>query len=158
MVLLLAAALLAPSVREARTVEVTHPVVYIPGLPPAFAGLRVALLTDLHRGPFMSRRRLARVVERANEQHPDLVALTGDYVHRNNCYIASVWAELAHLRAPLGVYAVLGNHDYWESAPLSRAAMGRAGIDRHWLGPAADRPPASCQTASWPPDAGGPFI
>jgi len=109
-------------------VRITHPVVRLAGLPPEFAGLRIALLTDIHRGPFLSAHRVRRIVALTNEQHPDIVALAGDYVHRNKKYIPSVWAELAHLHAPLGVYAVLGNHDYWESGPLSFAAMAHAHI------------------------------
>jgi uncharacterized protein len=114
--------------KEARVVEVTHPLIHIPGLPPAFDGLRLALLTDIHRGPFMSRKRVGRLVKLTNDQQPDVIALTGDYAHRNKRYIPSVWAELAALRAPLGVYAVLGNHDYWESVEMSLAGMARAGI------------------------------
>lgn len=108
--------------------EVTHPVLYIPNLPPAFAGLRIALLTDIHRGPFMSESRVRHFVSLTNQARPDVVTLTGDYIHRSKSYIPSVWAQLAKLRAPLGVYAVLGNHDYWESGPLSVAAMAQAKI------------------------------
>lgn len=113
---------------EARQLEITSTVVRIPGLPEKFAGTRIALLADIHRGPFMSERRIARVVHQTNAQHPDVIALAGDYVHRSRAYIPSVWKELAGLRAPLGVYAVLGNHDYWESEPLSTVSMARAGI------------------------------
>jgi hypothetical protein len=126
--LLVCVAMLVPPFLEARRVQITHPVVHLAGLPPAFAGLRVALLTDIHRGPFLSAHRVRRLVELTNAQHPDLIALAGDYVHRNKKYIPSVWAELAHLHAPLGVYAVLGNHDYWESGPLSVAAIARTHI------------------------------
>ena len=127
-ILALCAAILVPPFLEARRVEITHPVVCIPGLPPAFAGVRIALLTDIHRGPFLSAHRVGRLVALTNAQHPDLIALGGDYVHRSKKYIPSVWAELAHLHAPLGVYAVLGNHDYWESGPLSFAAMAQTHI------------------------------
>lgn len=118
----------ALSAREAQRVEVSHPVVYLPGLSPAFAGLKIALLTDIHRGPFMSATRVRRLVDLTNAQHPDIIALTGDYVHRSKEYIPSVWAELGRLTAPLGVYAVLGNHDYWESGELSFVSMTNAGI------------------------------
>ena len=121
-------ALLAAPFQEAQRVEVTHPVVYIPDLPPAFAGLKIALLTDIHRGPFVSAKRVARFVEKTNAEKPDVIALTGDYVHRSKRYIPSVWAELSQLKAPLGVYAVLGNHDYWESGEMSLKALQKSGI------------------------------
>jgi len=113
---------------EARRLHVTNPVVYVPGLPPEFAGLRLAFLADIHRGPYMSERRVVRVVHLANEQHADIIALGGDYVHRDRKYIPSVWHALGGLHAPLGVYAVLGNHDHWEGAEFSSRAMAHAGI------------------------------
>lgn len=117
-----------PPYLEAYRVEVTHTVVRIPGLPPAFAGLRLALLTDIHRGPFLSEQRVRHFVDLANQQHPDAIVLTGDYVHRSQRYIYPAWAEFAKLQAPLGVFAVLGNHDYWESGEMTVAAMANAQI------------------------------
>lgn len=108
--------------------EFTHSVVRIQGLPTEFAGLRIALLADVHRGPFMSASRVGKMVRRVNEQRPDVIAMAGDYVHRSPAYIPSVWKEFSHLRAPLGVYAVLGNHDYWEDGDLSLQQMEHAGI------------------------------
>lgn len=121
-------ALVIAPFEEAHRVEVTHPIVYIPDLPPAFAGLKIALLTDIHRGPFVSAKRVAHFVEMTNAEKPDVIALTGDYVHRSKRYIPSVWSELSHLKAPLGVYAVLGNHDYWESGEMSLKALQKSGI------------------------------
>lgn len=125
---LLPVLLVGPPVREARRLEITHPVVHVQGLPPAFSALRIALITDVHRGPFMSAARVRQMVDAVNAEQPDVIALTGDYIHRSRSYIPSAWQELSRLRAPLGVYAVLGNHDYWESGELSVAAMQRAGI------------------------------
>jgi predicted MPP superfamily phosphohydrolase len=59
---------------------------------------------------------------------PDIVVLGGDYVHRSDDYIAPCFRELRRLKAPLGVYGVLGNHDHWESAAETRRAMAAAGI------------------------------
>ncbi|MCE5238978.1 metallophosphoesterase [bacterium] len=128
LLLLLPVAILALPAQEAQRLQITTPVVRVPGLPPEFAGLRLALLADIHRGPFMSERRVVRLVHRTNEQKPDVVALGGDYVHRNRKYIPSVWKDLGGLHAPLGVYAVLGNHDHWEGAELTAKAMAHAHI------------------------------
>lgn len=122
------AIMLVRGLGEPRRVEITHPSVSVAGLPSAFDGLRVAVLTDIHHGPYLSRQRVRRIVQLANAQTPDLAVILGDVVHRHPRYIAPAWEELSRLRAPLGVYAVLGNHDYWEGAAETRQAMARAGI------------------------------
>lgn len=113
---------------EARPLHLTHSVIEIPGLPEEFNGFRIAFLADVHRGPFMSEQRIGNVVMSVNKARPDVIGLGGDYVHRSKRYIPSVWRELGALRAPLGVYGVLGNHDYWESRDLSLKAMAQAGV------------------------------
>ena len=108
-------------------------------LPAAFDGLRVALLSDTHHGPFVPLAYLADVVDLANEQRPDVVLLGGDYVQRRRAaflhlgidhrrYIAPGIGVLADLRAPLGRFAVLGNHDYVTDAALTRRALRDAGF------------------------------
>jgi predicted MPP superfamily phosphohydrolase len=113
---------------EPRWVDVSHPVVEIAGLPPAADGLRVAVLTDIHHGPWLSRGRVRAIVARTNALQPDVTVILGDVVHRDRRYIGPVWEELSELRAPLGVYAVLGNHEHWEGAEASREAVARADI------------------------------
>ncbi|MDZ4392087.1 MAG: metallophosphoesterase [Cypionkella sp.] len=89
--------------------------------------LRIAMVADLHASSFgMDERRVARVVGLANAQGADLIALMGDYraSHRfqtRKVSIDVVAPILAGLRAPLGVYAVTGNHDWWDD----REAMAR---------------------------------
>lgn len=87
--------------------------------------LRVAALSDLHAGaPFITLEKTRTIVDRILEQHPDLVLLLGDFgVGHGNRYgrvpggkyipIEDITRELGRLRAPLGVFAVLGNHDEW---------------------------------------------
>lgn len=81
-------------------------------VPTELDGTRIVLLTDIHRGIYYSQRRLESLVTRVNALHPDLVLLGGDYVWGSRDYEAKAFAALADLEAPLGVYAVLGNHDY----------------------------------------------
>ena len=81
-------------------------------VPPAFNGLRIAFLSDIHRSPFFSQARVRSVVEQVNSLRPDLIVLGGDYVYLYTDYAASCFAELKNLEAPLGCYGVLGNHDY----------------------------------------------
>lgn len=97
---------------EPTWVEVNRIEVPISGLPAAFQGLRVVQLSDFHSGPFVSNLYLSEVVELARSQHGDVIVLTGDYVHKGFKHIDAMAAELGKLRAPMGVFAVLGNHDF----------------------------------------------
>ncbi|CAN5303576.1 metallophosphoesterase [soil metagenome] len=94
--------------------------------------VRVALITDTHlSGPDSSPARLAAIVDLVNAQHPDLILLGGDYLGmkkpfgRPYGYAQSV-APLARLRAPLGVVAVLGNHDVFKASHKAPDAELRA--------------------------------
>jgi uncharacterized protein len=84
----------------------------IQGLPAGLAGLRIAHLTDFHGGEHLPRHYLSEVVDRTRQHEPDLIALTGDFVHKGYRHVHDVARALSRLRAPLGVYAVLGNHDF----------------------------------------------
>ena len=81
-------------------------------LPPGFDELSILQLTDLHRGAWVSETYLQRALKRGQLLSPDLIVLTGDYVS-NSKYSESVARSLEGIDAPLGVYAVLGNHDHW---------------------------------------------
>jgi predicted MPP superfamily phosphohydrolase len=81
--------------------------------PSALAGLKVGHLSDLHCGPFTGREDVRAAVETANALAPDLIVVTGDFVLRSEEYAAPCARELSALRAPLGVFAIPGNHDYW---------------------------------------------
>lgn len=94
----------------------------VPNLPPAFSGIRIVHLTDLHYGLLVPLAVIRHVVQRANRLPRDLVVCTGDYVHERGAtrQIDEVWPLLSHLTAPLGVYSVLGNHDHWADTGRSR--------------------------------------
>ena len=81
-------------------------------LPAAFAGLRVAHLTDLHLGRHIPPGYLEAALDAAVGERPDLIALTGDFVHKGYRHVPAVARLCRRLSAPLGVYAVLGNHDF----------------------------------------------
>jgi predicted MPP superfamily phosphohydrolase len=100
--------------------------------------LRLAVLTDLHVcEPWMSVERLEGIVQETNALQPDAILLLGDFVVGRSLAKYSkrvsdeVWAAvLANLKAPLGVHAVLGNHDWWEEISVQRRRHGptRAGL------------------------------
>lgn len=98
--------------------------VKLAGLDPAFEGYKIVQLTDLHaRSGMMNRQQLEKVARLANQQQPDLIALTGDYItagaDKSEEMLANAFSQL---KAKDGVVAVMGNHDRSEdSTPLERA-------------------------------------
>ncbi len=102
--------------------------------PTELSGLRIALIADLHTGGwFIDENKLRLIVDRTNQLNPDLVVLLGDYVAPNSWHSRRVEPEitagvLKDLRAPLGVYAVLGNHDWWYNGAKVRRAFEQNGI------------------------------
>ncbi|MGH9481229.1 MAG: metallophosphoesterase [Terriglobales bacterium] len=111
-----------------RDPQISHLEVPLSRLPAALDGLRIAHLSDIHYGLFVSRRWLLRVLELTQAQRPDLIAITGDFVTQSPAFIEPVSELVSKLHAPLGVFAVLGNHDFRAGAePLTRA-LRRRGI------------------------------
>lgn len=92
---------------------VRHVDVDLPNLDPAFDGLRIVQLSDLHVGPQTSRRFLERVVKSAQGLTPDLLVVTGDLIDDRSEDVAVYARMLGALEAPLGVYMIPGNHDVY---------------------------------------------
>ena len=105
------------------------------GLPVGSAPLTLALLSDIHvAGPDMPPERLARIVAQVNALKPDIVLIAGDLVSekRTATHIYTpqeVVAPLAALDAPLGVFAVPGNHDHWFDLPGLARELDAHGIE-----------------------------
>jgi uncharacterized protein len=98
--------------------------VKIAGLDPAFEGYKIVQLTDLHaRSAVMNRQQLEKVARLANQQQPDLIALTGDYITKNAGKSEEMLTNaFGKLQAKDGVVAIMGNHDRGEdSTPIERA-------------------------------------
>jgi predicted MPP superfamily phosphohydrolase len=127
-----------PLTRLVTTRYAFTPTGWTPGLK-----LRIVALADIHAcDPWMTAERIASICERANALEPDIVMLLGDYISGMRLITDKVapeaWAgALATLRAPLGVHAVLGNHDWWgdeavqasrSGMPFAAAALQNAGI------------------------------
>jgi predicted MPP superfamily phosphohydrolase len=90
--------------------------------------MTVALLADVHHGPFVPLSYIRHVVTMTSALRPDVVLLAGDYVHCSEAYAAPGIAELGKLRAALGRFAVRGNHDNWHREPVSIAALAEANL------------------------------
>ena len=129
-ILIFVAAIVAYSVlTQLKGLEYSRHEVPIKGLPPAFDGFTVVQISDTHVGIWTKPRHIRQIVAHVNEMHPDLVVLTGDYVNRfeRNCTPAG--QSLRGLEAKHGVYAVLGNHDYWVNADAVTKALRKSGVD-----------------------------
>ena len=97
-------------------------------LPARLDGLRIAQLSDIHLSPLVTQDDLMRAVTLVNRQSPDLVALTGDFIWRDAGFAAELIEPLRQLAAPLGVFAIFGNHDHWHGADRVVAALAAAGV------------------------------
>jgi predicted MPP superfamily phosphohydrolase len=109
-------------------IEISHHRIRLPNLPSVFDGFRVVHLTDVHHSKYVSFNAVYRMVTLANRQKPDLVLLTGDYITLSKKYIQPVAEALKDLRARLGVYAVLGNHDVRVDGEAVTLALEKVGI------------------------------
>lgn len=96
----------------------------------ATPSLRIAALADIHAcEPWMSEKRIDRIVAQCNDLGADLIVLLGDYTASHRYMIRQVhapeWSRaFARLSAPLGVFAILGNHDWWEDRTAQRLGHG----------------------------------
>jgi predicted MPP superfamily phosphohydrolase len=97
---------------EPTWLELNQLKIEVADLPAAFAGFRIAQLTDFHCSRKVTAAYLNEAIHLAQAQNPDLVVLTGDFVHKGYRYVERVAQILGRLKASAGVYAVLGNHDF----------------------------------------------
>jgi len=114
---------------------VTHQeTIQIDNWPRSLDGLGIAVLSDLHVDNWsVTDKKLRTIVERTNQLQPDLIVILGDYMSSNGNVTRRVEPEhfgaiLKDLHAPLGVYSVLGNHDWWYSGIQVRRGLEKNGI------------------------------
>ncbi|SFC19049.1 hypothetical protein SAMN05421780_103214 [Flexibacter flexilis DSM 6793] len=99
--------------------------IYLPNLPKEFHGLRVGQLSDIHSGSFFNKTAVKGGVEMLLNEKPDVIFFTGDLVNNYAKEVEDYIRIFDKVKAPLGVYSVLGNHDYsdyvaWDSAEAKR--------------------------------------
>jgi len=102
----------------------------VPGGPGAPAGLTIVAASDLHLGRLIGPSRLAKVVERMNALEPDLVLFAGDIVDESvtEAIEGKLSGIMRGLRAPLGVYAVAGNHEFYSGLDRNLACLRACGV------------------------------
>ena len=111
-----------------RWIHVEHVDLPAGDAPAELAQVRIAQITDLHIGPLLRASRLAGMVSRINATEPDVIVLTGDVFDFDPSFIDEGSRELARLEAPLGVFAVLGNHDVYTGVDAVAKGLEGAGI------------------------------
>ena len=110
-------------------IEVVSKRLALPRLPRAFEGLRVAVLGDLHLGPYVPVDLVAHAVAIVGSLNPDLVLVLGDFVDGpSDRQFGPLREQLGRLRASLGVFAILGNHDIWTDRDAVVATVREAGL------------------------------
>ncbi|MEZ4702448.1 MAG: metallophosphoesterase [Rhodothermales bacterium] len=109
--------------------QVHRVVVPIPSLPPALDGLTIAQLSDLHAGSFFSDRPMLEAASLTQGLKPDLILITGDYVNRDDAEFDRIAAGLRMLKADLGVYGSLGNHDHYANVEAVAQRVRATDVD-----------------------------
>ena len=92
----------------------------LPNLPKEFNGLKIVQISDIHSGSFVSTSHLEEVVKIIQSQNPDIIFFTGDLVNNRASETEPFMEALSKIKAPMGVFSILGNHDYgdyvtWDS-------------------------------------------
>ena len=117
------------SLFEIHDYELTETEIFIRELPASFENFRIVQVSDVHHSSLVSLGEVRRVVELAGRARGDMVVLTGDYTTARRGYIEPCAEALGTLTAPAGVWAVLGNHDHYNDAELTRRALVRHRIN-----------------------------
>lgn len=147
---------LTQAIAGPRVRRVTVPV---RGLPPALRGLTIAQISDLHVGPTIRRHDVARAVARVLALKPDLIAITGDLVDGPVERLAVHVEPLSDLTAPLGVYFVTGNHEYYAGASAWLAKVRELGVTALVNeNRVAERDGARVLVGGIPDESGGSFV
>jgi len=118
---------------EPNRLVVNYETIEVKNWPMPLNGLKIAVLADIHAGgAFIDQNKLRLIVKRTNELNPDIIIILGDYISggRGGAEMEPrVFAPiLKDLKAPLGVYSVLGNHDWWYDGNRVRGALETNGI------------------------------
>lgn len=97
-------------------------------LPPAFKGLKIVQISDIHSGSFDNYEKVRRGVDMINNEKPDIIFFTGDLVNNRSEEMRDYQKLFSSFQAPMGVFAILGNHDYgdyvhWESKEAKAANL-----------------------------------
>jgi predicted MPP superfamily phosphohydrolase len=102
---------------------------HLPALPEAWHGLSILQISDIHAGPYMGSKRMARIRDLASALAPDLIVFTGDQMDRRHGDAELFVRGFSGISAPMGVWGILGNHDHFIDPRRSEWALEAAGIE-----------------------------
>jgi len=122
-------------VSGAHDYRVRHQKIILPNLPSSFNGLRIGQISDIHSGSFFNKTAVQGGVEMLINEKPDIMFFTGDLVNNEASEVKDYISMFGKITAPLGVYSVLGNHDYgdymeWKSTSAKQKNV-QALIEAH---------------------------
>lgn len=101
-----------------------------PNLPKAFSGLKIVQISDIHSGSFDNPDAVNKGVQMALDLKPDIIFFTGDLVNDRSTEMTAVYQKIfAQLKAPMGVYSILGNHDYGDYVQWDTPEAKSANLD-----------------------------
>ncbi|MDP4267956.1 MAG: metallophosphoesterase [Bacteroidota bacterium] len=92
--------------------RVRYETIYLPNLPSSFEGLKIGQISDIHTGSFFRNREILKGVKLLLEDKPDIIFFTGDLVNFHSSEALKFKKSLSMIKAPMGVFSILGNHDY----------------------------------------------
>ena len=98
------------------------------GIGEVWKGTRIVQLSDLHLEPFTGVQDIAKAVRIANALEPDLILITGDFITKEHVHAEKLGELLSDLRAPMGIYGCLGNHDHWHQPDFVQRQMEQHGV------------------------------
>ncbi|MEI8135292.1 MAG: metallophosphoesterase [bacterium] len=111
-----------------KNIDVSYSSITIPNLPPSFKGLKITLASDIHSSPYMSLDDMKEIAKIMNSLHSDVILLPGDFVTGHKNELPPVLEALSELKAPMGIFATTGNHEYYVDADLVSNGITDIGI------------------------------
>jgi len=103
---------------------------HFPQLPESFRGLKIIQLSDIHAGSLTDIKGVDQGINMVNQLKPDLILFTGDLVNDRAVEMDLLKQSFARLSAPMGVFSILGNHDYGDYYPWPNLEMKEANLER----------------------------
>lgn len=100
-----------------------------PNLPASFSGLKIVQISDIHSGSFDNPEAVNKGVQMALDLKPDIIFFTGDLVNDRSSEVKDYMPIFSRLKAPMGVYSILGNHDYGDYVTWPSDESKKANLD-----------------------------
>ncbi len=115
-------------IMQRNDIEITQRTFALPNLPPAFEGKTITFLSDIHAGPFMDVDEMKHIVGMVNNLKSDMIVIPGDFVTSHENEVGPFAEAMSDLKAPYGVFACTGNHDYYAGIDAVSRGVEDCGI------------------------------